>query len=91
MKNENKSWGILEIRQRTTKDYDMLHSDRPIKCSGCGKLVKHAHMVSIHERYCTIECYIRSNPMILTGDESKLDKIAADLAENRCSGRKPRR
>ena len=56
-------------------------------CAGCKKIVEQAHVVG-DKRYCKVSCYIAHNPMVLTGDETKLNQIAANLAENRNSGRK---
>jgi hypothetical protein len=59
-------------------------------CAGCKKIVEQAHVVD-DKRYCTVQCFIKHKPMVLVGDETKLNRIAADLADNRCSGRGSRK
>jgi hypothetical protein len=60
------------------------------KCSHCGRLWPYAFKMR-GKLFCTATCWMNYYPMTLTGDETRLDKIAADLAENRCSGRGSRK
>ena len=56
------------------------------KCSECGRLWPFAIKFN-GKLFCTYTCWMKHYPMTLTGDETKLDQIAQDLAVNRCSGR----
>jgi hypothetical protein len=56
------------------------------KCFECGRLWPFAFRIK-NKFFCTGTCWMTHFPMTLTGDETKLNQIAADLAENRCSGR----
>ena len=56
------------------------------KCDHCGKTSPYALHIK-NKTFITYRCFMEYFPMELTGDETRLDKIAADLAENRCSGR----
>ena len=55
-------------------------------CAECKKPANYAFKMR-GKLFCTATCWMKHYPITLTGDETKLNQIAADLAENRCSGR----
>jgi len=55
-------------------------------CAECKKPENYAFKMR-GKLFCTATCWMKHYPMTLTGDETKLDQIAQDLAVNRCSGR----
>ncbi len=63
---------------------------KKFKCDHCGKTSFYAIHIK-NKTFITYRCFMDYFPMTLTGDESRLDKIAADLAYNRCSGRGSRK
>jgi hypothetical protein len=55
-------------------------------CAECRKPANYAFKFR-GNLFCTATCWMKHYPMTLTGDETRLNEIAADLVKNRCSGR----
>ena len=64
----------------------IVNNVQKFRCSECGRLWVFAFQMK-NKFFCTGTCWMKHYPMTLTGDETKLDQIAQDMAVNRCSGR----
>jgi hypothetical protein len=78
-RNEFKFDPNLEVKDR-----------KKFKCSYCKKQSNYAFKIK-GKLFCTATCWMKHYPITLTGDETRLNQIAADLADNRRSGRGSRK
>jgi hypothetical protein len=63
---------------------------RIFTCAHCGN-TSHYGFVARDRVFTSYRCYMDYFPMELTGNETKSNQIAKELAENRCSGRGKRK
>ena len=82
--------GCVTRNERQFNPKTEVKNRKPFKCDHCGKTSPYALHVR-NKTFITYRCFMEYFPMELTGDETRLNKIAADLAENRCSGRGKRK
>jgi hypothetical protein len=84
-------WTNNSVLHRGDAKIQLFDPDKKIRCFGCGRTVPQAHAVSPSERYCTIACFMRKKPMVLTGDTSRIYQVQFENQENRNTGRAGRK
>jgi hypothetical protein len=78
---KNDGWTEGSVAKRKYEQKHILKA-REFKCSGCRKIVTQVFRLG-HRLYCTATCYMTHNPMVLTGDESRIDQAIQDNSTRR--------